>query len=298
MIQLDGIIPPMVTPFDVLGEVDEKAVRSEARFMLECGVRGVVVCGSTGEGYAMEPDEIQTVCKVVVDTVGDKIPVIAAVIANSSKQAVKLGLLAKGAGAVALQVTPPHYIFKPTLDGLFQYYKIVGEETKLPILVYNVIPWNYVNLGGLTKLAQLDCIIGIKQSAGDIHLLANILSKLGDRLRVFSAVDDLLMPCFILGAHGAISASSTVLPRQSVELFSAVKRGDLPRATELHQCILEVWNAVNREDMPCWLKTAINLQGRNGGYPRSPLLPLRKESAKIVEDALLSAKVIRRVANR
>ncbi|MCC6022794.1 MAG: dihydrodipicolinate synthase family protein, partial [Desulfurococcaceae archaeon] len=123
MLKLEGIIPPIPTPFNVDGSLNEELLKDLIKWYLSVGVNGIAVCGSTGEGYALLPDEYSRVCDVAVRAVGGKVLVVAGVIVNSLNQALTYGRLAKDAGVNVLMITPPHYIFTPSEEGLYRYFK-------------------------------------------------------------------------------------------------------------------------------------------------------------------------------
>jgi 4-hydroxy-tetrahydrodipicolinate synthase len=291
--RLEGIMPPMVTPFDEREEIDEAALRNETRYLLEVGVHGLVVCGSTGEGYSMTAEEVGGVTEVVRDEAGGGVPLITGVIANSANVAIALGLAAKEAGADGLMVTPVHYVFRPTEEGNIDYYRRIADAVGLPIVIYNVIPWNVVPVKLAVRLVEkVGAIRGIKQSGGDIHGLADMIKALGERIPIMSALDDVLLPSFILGAKGAIAAICTIAPELCLDLWEAAKDGDLRRGVEIHRKLLPIWRAVGKADMPSRAKEALRMLGRPTGRARSPLIPIGKKARREIETALKEAGIL------
>lgn len=280
---LQGIIPPLVTPFDENDEVDEKGLRAEVRFMLNAGVHGLAVCGSTGEGHTLSPDETQRITEIVaeeVDTYAAQaphhpIPIVVGIIANSTHQALRHAHAVRNLPVAALMVTPPHYLFTPSEVEMFAYFRTISEETGLPVLVYNVVPWAYLSADALVRLmSETPAIVGVKQSAGDLHALAWLLTNLPEGKVVLSAVDDLLYPSFLLGAHGAIAGLCTAAPHLSVRLWNAVQSGDHKTALQCHRKLLRVWQVIHAPNFPARVKAALILQGVPAGRPRRPLEPL------------------------
>jgi 4-hydroxy-tetrahydrodipicolinate synthase len=294
--QFRGIMPPMVTPFTADEELDEGALRRETRVMLDAGVHGLCVCGSTGEGHVLTAEESCRVVAVVREEVAGRVPVIAGIIRDSTREVIRYGLALRDAGADALQITPVHYLFSPTEAGTIDYYRRIGAAVGLPILIYNVIPWNTIAPDLLLRLAEIEQVVGVKQSGGDIHKLADLLKLNRGRLQVFTAVDDLLYPSFMLGAEGAIAAILTVLPALSVQLWDACQVGDHATARALHERLLPVWRAINAPDMSARTKAAIALQGRPVGPARHPLLPVTPEVRATIAAALEEAGVLAAVA--
>ncbi|MBV9568701.1 MAG: dihydrodipicolinate synthase family protein, partial [Hyphomicrobiales bacterium] len=223
--ELTGVIPPLVTPFTEDGDIDESAFRAQARFMLSKGVQGVCVGGSTGEGHTLTREELRRVISMAQEEVGDQIPVVAGIIVNSTRQAVLSAQDMRGIGVKGLQITPVHYLFKPDDDATMSHFRTITRETDIPVIIYNVIPWNYLRPELLVRLmTELPGIYGVKQSQGDLKLMADLLLNLPRGKVVLTAVDALLYSSFALGAHGTIAANPAAIPGVCVTLWEAVKR--------------------------------------------------------------------------
>jgi 4-hydroxy-tetrahydrodipicolinate synthase len=289
---LRGVIPPMVTPFDAQGEIDQEAVKSEVEFYIGCGVLGLCAGGSTGEGAGFNRDDVYNLCSRVVKEVKGRLPVIGGIIPDTTREAIELSLAAKEAGVAALQVTPPHYIFQPGIPELVSYYSEIQQRIKLPIILYNVLPWAQVSVDGVARLLEADAIVAIKQSGLNMHQVADMVYRFGQRLPILTAVDDLLYPSFVLGCQGTICASATILPRKCVELYQAVQLGNHNRALSLHNQVLSVWRAVEgTEGFLGRVKYAIELQGRRAGVPRGPHRTASEDERVVVQRAFQEAGI-------
>ncbi|MBV9751754.1 MAG: dihydrodipicolinate synthase family protein [Hyphomicrobiales bacterium] len=281
---LTGVIAPLVTPFTVDGEIDAAALKGEARFMLSKGVHGVCVGGSTGEGHTLMRDELLRVVSVVQEEVGDKIPVVAGIIVNSTRQAVLSARDMSKLGIKGLQITPVHYLFKPDDDATIAHFRTIAGETDIPIIIYNVIPWNYLRPDLLVRLmTELPEIAGVKQSQGDMKLMADLLLATPKDKVVLSAIDALLYPSFALGAHGTIAANPAAVPGVCVRLWNAVQQGDHKLGLEIHRAMLRFWNTIAGDNLPACVKHALSRQGAPGGYPRAPM-PASTPSQKAAID--------------
>ena len=287
-----GIFPPMVTPFTEDEELDEEALRAETRLLLDAGVHGLCVAGSTGEGHTLSVDETCRVARIVREEAGGRLPVIAGIIRDSTREVIRYGRALGAVGVDALQITPVHYLFSSGEEGTIAFYERIGREVGLPIVIYNVVPWNTVTPETLMRLADVPKVVAVKQSGGDIHKLADLLLMNQGRLKVFTAIDDLLYPSFALGADGAIAAILTVLPDLCVALWDACRRQDHDAARSLHERILPVWRAISAPDMSSRTKAAIELRGRHVGLARHPLLPVSPGVRKEIRAALARAGVL------
>ena len=267
-----GIVPPMTTPFSASGEIDEAAFRTQARFLLGAGVHGLAVAGSTGEGHALASEEVCRLTEVAVEEAGGRVPVVAGIIVDSTRQAIERGSAAARAGASALQVTPVHYLFRPDDAHMKAHFREMAEAVATPIVIYNVVPWTYLSPELLVEIMEeIPGVAGVKQSAGDLKLFADLMTTAPDGARIMSAVDALMYPSFALGAHGAIAAILTAAPHALVELWDAVAAGDHAGALDLHGRLLALWNAMLGDNLPAAVKAALDCQGIAGGLPRRPM---------------------------
>jgi 4-hydroxy-tetrahydrodipicolinate synthase len=289
---LKGIIPPLVTPFDEHGKIDKAALAAEVEFQISCGAKALCVGGSTGEGAGLKAEEVFDLCSMCVEHVRDRVPVIGGVIPDTTDEAIELGLASKKTGVKALQITPPHYVFRAGPTELVSYYSRIKEATGLPIILYNVIPWAQVSADAIGLLLDVGAIDAVKQSGSNMHLIADLLYRFGKKAPILSAVDDLLYPSFVLGAPGAVAAIVTVLPKESVALYEAVQRGDQAQALDMHHKLLLVWRALEGETgFPGRVKFAIALQGRSAGLPRHPQRVANEEDRAVVRKAFQEAGI-------
>jgi 4-hydroxy-tetrahydrodipicolinate synthase len=135
-------------------------------------------------------------------------------------------------------------------------------------------------------------VIGVKQSAGDLKLLADLLLMLGNRGRIMSATDAVLYPSFALGAHGAIAAILAAAPTLCVQLWDAVQAGDHKRALTLHEKLLPIWNGIWGDNLPANVKCAEELQGRRAGVPRAPMPASSPAQKAAIQAALRGAGLV------
>jgi 4-hydroxy-tetrahydrodipicolinate synthase len=289
-----GIVPPMTTPFSPDDTIDEPALRAETRYLIETArVHGLAVGGSTGEGHALSTDEVRRVTAVVTEEAQGRVPVIAGIITDSTASAVERGLAVKDLGVAALQVTPVHYLFRPDDDAMLKHFDTLATRTGLPIMIYNVVPWTYLSPQLLDRIIRaVPGVIGVKQSAGDMKLLADLLLLAGSHARIMSAVDALLYPSFALGAHGAIAAILTAAPRLCVELWDTVQAGDHKHALALHEKLLPIWNAISQDNLTANVKYCQEVQGRAAGLPRAPMPLTSAAQAPRIREALKNAGLV------
>ncbi|AKR54614.1 4-hydroxy-tetrahydrodipicolinate synthase [Devosia sp. H5989] len=284
---LTGILPPLSMPFDEQGNLVKGALRPQVDFMVESGVRGVVVGGSTGEGHTLSTEEFVTAMKEAYEATENRVPFVAGLIVNSTREAIDRVKALGDMKIAALQVTPVHYLFKPGLEATIEHFRAIWEETRTPILIYNVIPWNYLSVDAM--LAIMDAVpgvVGMKQSSGDLKSVSDLMLRAKPENLVLSGIDALLYSAFSIGAHGAISALTCAVPGVTVKLFNAVQRGDHATARDIHFKLNALWNAMRHDNLPACVKYVQHKQGLQLFHPRAPMERVTEEQ-KVLMDAAL-----------
>ena len=284
---LGGVVAPFTTPFDEEDRIDYGAVGAQVDWLIGAGVHGLAAGGSTGEGHALDREEHLTLLEETVDAVDGRVPVVAGIVSNSTRETAARGELVAGLGVAALQITPPHYLFRPDDDAMVRHFEEVHAAAGLPILIYNVVPWCYLSPDLLLRImAEVPGVVGVKQSAGDMKLFADLMRRAEPRNLIFSAVDALLWPSYLLGARGSIAAILTAAPHASVELWDAARSGDMETGLDLHERLMPVWDAVGQDNMPSLVKHAQALQGVPAGKARRPTSPASEAQKRAIEAAL------------
>ena len=181
---LTGILPPLAMPFDDQGEIVYAAIREQIDFMVERKVRGIVVGGSTGEGHTLDRDEFAQVMRASHDAVAGRVPLVAGLIVNSTREAIERARLLRGLDIAALQITPVHYLFKPDAEHTIQHFRAIYDAIGIPILIYNVIPWNYLSVELMLRIMnEVPGVIGMKQSSGDLKSVYDLLDSIAPDTR-------------------------------------------------------------------------------------------------------------------
>ena len=288
MAELAGVIPPSTTPFDADGAIDFEAAGRQVDWLIAQGATGVAVGGSTGEGHTLDAEETRDLVAAAIEAAAGRAPIIAGIICDSTREAVRRGKLVADLGPAALQVTPVHYLFRPSDDDMVAHFRTMAAETGQQIIIYNVVPWTYLSPALLLRIMdEVPAVIGVKQSAGDLKLFADLMMDVKPGKKIFSAVDALMYPSYALGAHGSIAAILSAAPRASVDLWDAVARGDHAAALDLHGKLLRLWNALMPHDnLPAATKFAQALQDVPSGLPRQPMAPADADQRAAIETAL------------
>lgn len=285
--ELHGIVAPFTTPFREDGSIDFAAIKPQVDWLIENGVHGLAAGGSTGEGHVLDRKEYSELIAATVEAVAGRVPLVAGIIANSTAEVAARGHLVRELGVAALQITPPHYLFRPDDDAMVEHFRAIHDDCNVPILIYNVVPWCYLSPDQLLRIMdEVPGVAGVKQSAGDMKLFADLVRRAKPDNLIFSAVDALLYPSYQLGARGSIAAILTAAPGPSVRLWDAVKAQDWDTARDLHERLMPVWDAVGVDNMPSLVKYAQSLQGVPAGVARKPTSPASEDQKAQVRAAL------------
>jgi 4-hydroxy-tetrahydrodipicolinate synthase len=271
---LKGAITAIVTPFKN-GRIDEEAYRALIERQIREGIHGLVPCGTTGESPTLSHAEHKRVVSICIDQVKKRVPVVAGAGSNSTAESLELTKHVQDAGAnYALIITP--YYNKPTQEGLYQHYKTIASQTRIPIVVYNVPGRTSLNLlpETMARLSELPNIVGLKDATGDLKQGAKTLELCGDKITVLSGDDFTVLPLLAIGGQGVISVVSNVAPADMAEMCNAFFKGDLAAARKLHFKMWPLMEAMFYETSPTPVKTALKMMGLITGEVRQPLCSL------------------------
>ncbi len=293
MSKLKGVIAPFTTPFSENGSINFSLIKPQVDWLIDNGVHGLAAGGSTGEGHALTKEEYLSLIEKTVEAVDDRIPLVAGIIANSTSEVISRGMSVKKFNIEALQITPPNYLFKPDDDSMVNHFKEIYAECGVPILIYNVVPWCYLSPDLLLRIMdEVPGVLGVKQSAGDMKLFADLIRRANPKNLIFSAVDALLLSSYQLGAPGSIAAILTAAPKSSVELWNAALDEDWKTAITLHEKLMPLWDAIGLDNMPSLCKYAQKLQGLETGIARRPTSPATEEQKQKIKIALTNLNLI------
>lgn len=273
-----GIIPAMVTPLDRNEEIDEAGIREIINYLIDSGVHGIFICGSQGESYALMENEKKRVIEISVDEVNGRVPVYAGTGAVTTKTTIELSRYAVDVGADAVTIVTPYFI-KPSQEELYMHYKCIAESVDSPILMYNNPGRTNVNLEAETvrKLAEIDNIVGIKDSSGDLTLTAQYIMKCPEEFAVLAGRDSLILATLLYGGKGAVAATANVAPRLVVGIYENFIKGNLEKARELQFKLLPLRLAFSLGTFPVVVKEAMNLMKKPSGPAKSPVSSLPEE---------------------
>lgn len=289
VLEPNGIIAPVVTPFDSREELNESVYRKLIGFLLDSGIHGIFVAGSQGEFWALSKEEKSKLFEITIDEVNGRVPVYAGTGAESTKEVVELTRMARDVGADAVSIITPYFV-KPDSEGLFEHYKIVATSVDIPVVVYvNPARTGGVTLGPdyLAKLGQ-ECsnVVGIKDSSGDLSVTLEYIARCGKRISVLAGRDSIIFHTLVSGGRGAVSACANVIPRLLVSLYDSARKRDYEIGLELQKKVSRLRLAFELGVFPEVIKDAANAMGFDVGHCRMPVTRLKPENKSKLVDIL------------
>ena len=287
-IDLKGVIPAIVTPFDEAQNLDLGGLRTLTSSLIDAGVHGIMTTGGTGEFPSLTREERRLVTETVVKAAGGRVPVIAGTAACSTVETIQLTQDAAQVGAAAAIITAPYYFQLPDA-ALLEHYQTIARSVDLSIVVYNNPLYTGNNLSArlIAGMAEEPGIIGLKQSNADLGQLVEVIRLAGEEISVCTGIDSQFYPALCIGAKGIFSTAAVVVPREMVEVYDSVNAGAYDDARALHLG-LQALNGLLEYDpgyvAPC--KEALRLLGLPGGPVRKPLPDLTPDERTRVRQAL------------
>lgn len=287
-----GSATAIVTPFKD-GAVDAEALDRLLDLQIEGGAAAIVACGTTGEPATLAPDERELVIRRAVKRADGRVPVICGTGSNSTQAVIDAEKRYRDLGCAAQLVVTPYYN-KTTQEGLYAHFMAVAENTRLPIVIYNVPSRTTLDIAPATldRLCASGRFIAVKESSYNVPYVMEKIARVGDRLAFYSGNDDMVYPMLALGAKGVISVAGNILPAQMAELTRLWFAGDREGALRQQLRLLPVCRALFSEVNPIPVKYAAMRMGLCGGELRLPLVPAGAECARGVDAALEALGVL------
>ena len=288
-----GCATALVTPFTREGALDESALRRLIARQLDAGIDALVLLGTTGEPCTLSMEERARVITIGLEVAQNALPVIVGTGSNDTRRAVEYARQAYALGAQGQLCVTPYYN-KATQDGLVRHFFAIADSCPLPMIVYNVPGRTGMTLTPETaaSLAGHPGIAGLKEASGDTALAARILEATQGHLPLFCGNDDQILPLMALGAVGAISVVSNVLPAQTHALTKACLSGCLEQARAAQLALLPLIHALFSQVSPIPVKAALSMMGLCEDVLRLPLTPMEEPQRGKLRELLVRQKLL------
>lgn len=288
MIQIKGIIPPILTPMNEDESINTEELRRQVNRQIESGVHGLFPFGTNGEGYILSAEEKELVLKTVVEETNGRVPVYAGTGCIGTKETIKQSLMAKSVGADILSIITPSFA-AASQEELYVHYKTVAQEVDLPIVLYNIPArtGNKLLPETVARLSRIDNIVGVKDSSGDFDNMLKYLELTKDEdFIVLSGNDSLILPCLKSGGVGGIAGCANVYPKTMVSIYENYVAGDIEGAEQAQESIATFRACFKYGNPNTIVKTAAALLGYPVGKCRAPFNQVPPEGVEALKKVL------------
>ena len=286
--KLEGIFPPVTTPFDDNGCIEHNHLSENIERWNETEISDYLILGSNGEPVFLNEEEKLEIVNTTRKAIPSSKRMLVGTGLESTKGTIEFTIKAADCGAdVAVVITPNFFRNDMTHEASLKHYLKVADNSPIPVMLYNVPPFTGINLEVKTTviLSTHENIIGIKDSSGNVEQLSEIINLTKDeKFSVLTGSSIVLYPSLCIGVAGGIMAIACVLPGKCTDMIRLYKDGNHTEAKALQMRLIEPTIAItSRYGIP-GLKAAMDLFGYHGGGSRLPLLPITDAEIKEIKD--------------
>jgi len=269
--KFQGIVPPVITIFNSEGEIDGGKTKRFIQHLIDEGVHGIFVAGSTGEAPMMSMNQRKEIIDIGVEATQGKVPLFAGTGHNGTRIAVELSKYAEDAGANAVVVYLPHYP-RPTQEGLYEHYKTIAEAVNIPVFIYNSVKQYGVEIEPETvaHLAKDGYVRGIKDSTADIDHIAEVIRLTEGEITIFTGLETKILSALCLGADGSICTIGNMIPAEMVEIYDLFREGKIEAAGKRQLSIFGLFNVLRSSVQVQVLKEGLKILGHDVGNALMP----------------------------
>ena len=272
-----GVIPAVLTVFDKEENIDEVGMRQLVSFLIDKGVNGLYLTGSTGEGFTMTSEERKKVVEIVIDETAGRVPVVVHVGAIGTKISIDLAKHAESVGADGISSVPPFY-WKFNENQIIKYYEDIANSCSIPMIVYNVPLAGLLGMNAIKRLAKIENVKGIKYTALSQYEITQIKDEVGEDFLVYSGADEMAMSGLISGADGIVGSFYNIMPELFINIYNAVQNKDFDEAKRLQKQAVEViMYSLQLPSFYAGMKVILRWMGVTAGYCRRPFENLTEE---------------------
>jgi len=287
MFKLQGILPPIATPFDHRGDLYKVKVQHNVEKWNRTGLSGYVVCGSTGESVYLTTEEKLQLWEWVAEYAATDKILVCGTGMESVRETVALTNAAADRGYKAAMVRTPHYYksLVHKMDAQILYFRAVADQVKIPVMIYNWPQVTGVDISAdaVATLSHHPNIFGIKESSGSLEKCIQMIKEVQPGFQVLTGSAPILAPALAIGCAGAVLAFANAAPYSTISIWEAHRSREFAASMDWQNRILRAAQLVTVKYGVPGLKYAMDLNGYYGGPPRLPLTVITPEAKKEIE---------------
>ncbi len=291
---LKGIVVPLVTPLLNNDKLDVEGLERLIEHVVEGGVHGVFVLGTTGEsqslGFSLREEMISRTAEILKG----RVPLLVGISDTSIADSVRLSKTAEANGAYAVVSAPPYY-FASAQPELIDFYETLIPQLGLPIFLYNMPTHTKVSFapGSIKKIAENEKVIGFKDSSANGGYFQSVMYEMKDKkdFAIFVGPEDMTGEVVLMGASGGVNGGANMFPKLYVAMYDAAKEGNIECVRELQKLIMQVSTSIYNKgkygsSYLMGLKCALSVLGLCSGELAKPFSKFDKNGEKEIRQAI------------
>ncbi len=286
----NGVGVALTTPF-TNEDVDYEAFENHIEFLIDNGVKSIVINGTTAENPTLTTEERNTLLECGIKKVNGRVPVIAGTGTNNTQASIDASIKAKELGADAIMLITPYYN-KTSQRGLIAHFTKIADEVALPVVLYNVPSRTNmtIDIETVLKLSENPYIVALKDATGDLEYAKTLKQQLPSDFALYSGNDDNMLDYYQLGGAGLISVVANAIPQETQQLYDYVVNDQLEQANTLNRDITELLNHLSVDVNPVPIKLLTSELGFGRYEVRLPLVTLEEQERKVLSEAFTKFK--------
>ncbi|UQX10526.1 dihydrodipicolinate synthase family protein [Candidatus Mycobacterium methanotrophicum] len=288
MPKIHGIIAYPVTPFDSTDRIDTAALTALVDRLVLAGVHAIAPLGSTGELAYLDESEFDTVVDTTIAAVDGRVPVVVGVSDLTTAKTIRRACYAEKAGADAVMILPVSY-WKLAEREIVAHYSSIGDAIGIPIMAYNNPATSGIDMSPelLVRMFEtIERLTMVKESTGDLSRMQRIAELSEGRLPFYNGSNPLVLDALRVGAAGWCTAAPCLRPQPCLDLYDAVRAGDLQKAQAIYDELKPLLKFIVAGGLATTVKAGLDLLGVGVGDPRRPLLPLDDDGRNTLRQLL------------
>lgn len=286
----NGVGVALTTPF-TNEDVDYEAFENHIEFLIDNGVKSIIINGTTAENPTLTTEERNTLLECGIKKVNGRVPVIAGTGTNNTQASIDASIKAKELGADAIMLITPYYN-KTSQRGLIAHFTKIADEVALPVVLYNVPSRTNmtIDIETVLKLSENPYIVALKDATGDLEYAKTLKQQLPSDFALYSGNDDNMLDYYQLGGAGLISVVANAIPQETQQLYDYVVNDQLEQANTLNRDITELLNHLSVDVNPVPIKLLTSELGFGRYEVRLPLVTLKEQERKVLSEAFTKFK--------
>ncbi|MCJ0913859.1 4-hydroxy-tetrahydrodipicolinate synthase [Mammaliicoccus sciuri] len=286
----NGVGVALTTPF-TNEDVDYEAFENHIEFLIDNGVKSIIINGTTAENPTLTTEERNTLLECGIKKVNGRVPVIAGTGTNNTQASIDASIKAKELGADAIMLITPYYN-KTSQRGLIAHFTKIADEVALPVVLYNVPSRTNmtIDIETVLKLSENPYIVALKDATGDLEYAKTLKQQLPSDFALYSGNDDNMLDYYQLGGAGLISVVANAIPQETQQLYDYVVNDQLEQANTLNGEITELLDHLSVDVNPVPIKLLTSELGFGRYEVRLPLVTLEEQERNVLSEAFTKFK--------